>query len=137
MPRATFRKADMTTVSFPPQSFDAICSILAVIHVPREEHRALFRRMHRWLKPGGILLVALGNNNWVSSDADRFMGVPMYWSQFDVPTSKRLLEDSGFQILESSVESSTFGGEYEEHLYVLAAKASTRRAPVETRALGP
>src|SRR3954469_12923251 len=35
-PAATFLKADMGQVAFPPASFDAIVSLYAIIHLPRE-----------------------------------------------------------------------------------------------------
>jgi len=127
VPNATFLRGDMTTVAFRKGSFDAITSFAAMIHVPREEHRTLFRHVHRWLRPGGILLVTLGTDDGVSSDDDRFMGVPMYWSQFDARTARGLVRDSGFRILRSSIERGEFLGEPEEHLYVLAAKSGARR----------
>jgi len=130
VPNATFVRGDMTKVKFRPGSFDAITSFAAVIHVPREEHRLLFRRMHQWLKPGGLLLVTLGTDDWISSDQDRFFGVPMYWSQFDAETGKKLVRECGFRILRSSIEREEFHGEPEEHLYLFAARIRprTRRA---------
>ncbi len=60
VPKATFLVADMTEVSFPYGSFDAACAILSIIHVPSERHLALFRRLHDFLKPGGLILASLG-----------------------------------------------------------------------------
>ncbi|HUG15101.1 MAG TPA: class I SAM-dependent methyltransferase, partial [Thermomicrobiales bacterium] len=43
VPDATFLQADMTALDFPDGAFDAVVSFYAIIHVPREEHPALFR----------------------------------------------------------------------------------------------
>ncbi|MGH3090292.1 MAG: class I SAM-dependent methyltransferase [Rubrobacteraceae bacterium] len=51
VPGACFLKADMTNLDFEPETFAAIVAFVSIIHVPREEHRALFGGIHRWLKP--------------------------------------------------------------------------------------
>lgn len=121
VPEARFHRGDFTQLSFPDKSFDAVCSFFAIIHVPREEHAVLFKRLHRILRPGGLLLVTLGRSDWVSTEEDYF-GVEMYWSHYDAETNKKLVEDAGFKILQSSVEGGEFHGEYEEALYVLAKR---------------
>jgi len=78
VPEATFFVGDMAEISFPDEAFDAIVSLIAIIHVPREEHAELFRRMHAMLKEGGLILLTLGSEDWVSSPDDRFFGVKMY-----------------------------------------------------------
>ncbi len=128
VPDARFRRADMTKVTFPRASFSAVCSFHAIIHVPREEHRNLFRRVRSWLLPGGFFLATLGSDAWVSSDDDRFLGVRMFWSQFDAATNLRILRRTGFRIVQSSLERATFAGELEEHLYVLAQKPRRTRS---------
>lgn len=122
VPNATFFVGDMTETSFPDKTFDAIVSLIAIIHVPREEHADLFGRMHAMLKDGGLVLLTLGSDDWVSSPDDRFFGVRMYWSHYDSETSKRMLEKTGFRIIQSSIEGKEFHGHHEEHLYVLARR---------------
>lgn len=125
---ATFFVGDMTEISYPPETFDAIVSLIAIIHVPREEHANLFRRMHTMLKEGGLVLLTLGSDDWVSSPDDRFFGVRMYWSHYDSETSKKMLEKTGFRIIQSSIESEEFHGQYEEHLYLLAEKTRSHHS---------
>src|SRR5437763_5041135 len=55
-PGATFVKADMTALDFPPGTFDAVVAFYSIVHVPRGEQPALLRRIHDWLKPGGPFL---------------------------------------------------------------------------------
>ena len=124
VPEGNFFIGDMTEVSFPDGAFDAIISLLAIIHVPREEHADLFKRMHKMLKEGGLILLTLGPTDWVSSPEDRFFGVKMYWSHYDSETSKKMVEEAGFSIIQSSIEGEEFHGVHEEHLYLLAKKAA-------------
>ncbi len=53
VPAAKFLKADMTDLSFAPETFEAVVALHSIIHVPRAEHPALAGKIHSWLKPGG------------------------------------------------------------------------------------
>ena len=55
-PGATFIRADMTDLSFAPETFDAVVALHSIIHVPRTEHLTLLKNVSRWLKPGGAFL---------------------------------------------------------------------------------
>lgn len=59
VPSATFIHADVMEIDFSAASLDAIVSYYAIFHIPRQEHRELFRRFARWLRPGGLLLLSL------------------------------------------------------------------------------
>src|SRR5215211_2580389 len=63
VPAANFICQDMTKLDFPDNTFDAICSYYAIIHIPREEHEALFVNFYRMLKPDGYALLCLGAEN--------------------------------------------------------------------------
>ena len=44
-------------LEFPPQSLDGVVSVFAICHARgREVYAELYRRIHRWLKPGGIFI---------------------------------------------------------------------------------
>ena len=64
VPRAEFVCADMTEVDFPAESFAAIVSLYAIIHIPLDEQPALFAKLFEWLQPEGYLLVTVGNRAW-------------------------------------------------------------------------
>jgi len=102
VPRATFVLADMRSVAFDAERFDGIVALYSIIHVPRDEHLALFARMVSWLKPGGWLLACLG----AAEDADwtgRWLGVPMFFSSYDADTNLGLLETAGLTVEASEV----------------------------------
>lgn len=97
-PDADFLLADMTTCAFAPASFDAIVSFYAIFHLPREHHEYLFRRMHGWLKTGGLLLASLAMTDEGSYTED-FFGVEMYWSNYDMPRYRAMITTAGYELL--------------------------------------
>ncbi len=52
--------ADLSNLPFNNDTFDALCSYYAIIHVPRNEHSKLLKDFHRTLKPGGLALLCMG-----------------------------------------------------------------------------
>jgi cyclopropane fatty-acyl-phospholipid synthase-like methyltransferase len=97
VPRATFICADMAAVQFPAQSFAAVVSFYALIHLPLEEHRSLLARCFDWLQPGGLLMAIVGHSAWTGSEAD-WHGAPMVWSHADEATYLRWLDEIGFAV---------------------------------------
>ena len=56
VPGADYLLADLTTVELPRGSLDAVAAFYVLNHVPRELLAPLFRRVHAWLRPGGLFL---------------------------------------------------------------------------------
>lgn len=112
---------DMTELDFPDNSFDGICSYYAIIHIPREEHRALLENFHRMLKPGGSALLCLGAEHLIDDIEENYLGARMYWSHYDTDTYLKMLNDCGFSIVWSKhVADETCEGS--GHLFVLLRK---------------
>jgi SAM-dependent methyltransferase len=127
VPEATFIKADMTEVTFPPGSLDAVVAFYSIIHLPRTEHPALLGRIHRWLRPEGIFLATMTLTDYEGRDDDwEGWGAPMVWSHYDGDTNLAMLREAGFGI--RYAEPRTGGGtgdESETWLWVLARKGAT------------
>ena len=104
VPKATFLCADMSTLHFPPASFDAVVALYAIIHVPLEEQPELFTRIAGWLKPGGLFLATLGSGSWTGTEQDWLgvAGAQMYWSQADSESYKSWLVAAGLTVLEEA-----------------------------------
>ena len=100
VPLGEFLVADAMAVDFDPGSLDAAVSFYAIFHLPREEHEELFRRIARWLAPGGHLLASVA---WFREDpyTEDFFGVRMYWSNWSREDYAAMLVRSGFALLES------------------------------------
>jgi len=115
-----FACQDMTRLGFPDDTFDAICSCYAVIHVPRIEHRRLLLEFHRVLRPGSLMLVCMGLGD-LENDVAHYCGAPMYWSHYDGETNLRLIQRCGFEVIWSRpVQDGT--DDNAAHLFVLARK---------------
>jgi SAM-dependent methyltransferase len=106
VPNASFLLADMATLPFGNATFGAITALYSIIHVPREEHAAMFARMRDLLSPGGRVFAVMGRNDWVDSESD--------WLDSGV-------EETGFRVLKSDIIPDPIG---DGHLYVLAERSA-------------
>jgi 2-polyprenyl-3-methyl-5-hydroxy-6-metoxy-1,4-benzoquinol methylase len=98
VPNGEFICADMSAVDFEEGRFDVIVAFFAIIHLPVAEHFALFQKLARWLKPGGLLMFSVGHQAWTGTEPD-WKGAEMYWSHADPDTYRDWLFGLGFQIL--------------------------------------
>jgi SAM-dependent methyltransferase len=98
VPQATFLCTDMTALRFPSETFAAIVSFFAIIHLPVHEHRPLLERCFAWLQPGGTLMATVGHQAWTGYQ-DTWYGAPMYWSHADEAMYLRWLQEIGFVVL--------------------------------------
>jgi cyclopropane fatty-acyl-phospholipid synthase-like methyltransferase len=96
-PEATFVHGDLSELDFAAHSFDAVTALYSIVHVPREDHRALFERILAWLKPGGSFLTSLSHVGG-EDRTDEWLGVEMFFSGFDADTNRRLVRDAGFEL---------------------------------------
>jgi len=98
LPGATLLSGDFSAVDFGAATFDAITAFYSIMHIPREDHSALFGRIARWLKPGGLFLASLshvGGDDWTGE----WLGVEMFFSGFDAETNRRLVRAAGFDLV--------------------------------------
>lgn len=124
VPDAEFLCQDVTTLQFPDATFDAIVSYYAIIHIPREHHRALFQNFYRMLKPGGHAFLCLGANDIENDWDENYLGTRMYWSHFDDATNLAPLEGCGFEIVWSKLVADASAPQA-AHLFVLIRKPQT------------
>jgi SAM-dependent methyltransferase len=124
VPGAMVINGDFAELDFTTESFDAVTAFYSIMHVPREEHRALFGKILGWLKPGGLFLSSLshmGGDDWTGE----WLGVEMFFSGFDAETNRRLLRETGFElVLDELVWMREPQGEM-AFLWVLARKPPT------------
>jgi len=100
VPSARFLCSDVSELAFAPDSYDAIVSFYAIIHMPLAEHPALFASIARWLRPSGYFLATIGHNAWTGTD-EAYLDVPggkMAWSHADEATNVRWLQEAGLHV---------------------------------------
>ena len=121
IPGAEFIHADLADLDFPAESYDAVTAFYSISHVPREEHAALFAKIARWLRPGGLFLASLsanGTNDWI----EEWLGVEMFFSGFDADTNRRLIREAGFELLVDELVTMQEPENEATFLWVLARK---------------
>lgn len=123
VPGAHFLCQDITQLTLAENSFDAICSYYAIIHVPRREHQALLQNFHRMLKPSGLVLLCLGADD-LEKDIHDYHGTRMYWSHYDADTNLNMVKKCGFDITWSKIVAD-YTSPGAAHLFVLAQKRCT------------
>lgn len=98
-----FKEADMTTVSFPDQSFDGISAFYSVIHLAVADQQAILERAYKWLVPGGLILFNVVGE--VDSEhgkvVENWLGMNAYWAGFGKEKTLEILTTIGFEVLES------------------------------------
>jgi len=111
VPRATFLCADLTALSFPAASFDAVVCLYSLIHLPLEAQPALLSRIGGWLRPSGWLLATVGQEAWTGTEHN-WLGGPasMWWSQADAGTYAGWIEQAGLSICEQAFVPEGDGG---------------------------
>ena len=104
VPKAKFIHADMTKLDFPNGSFDAAATFYAMIHVPRDEQAELLGKIADWLRPGGYLVATMGAEATEADYNEDFLGTPMYWSNFDSETNRRLVREAGLKDIRRNLQ---------------------------------
>ena len=102
VPGASFVHGDIASVEFADSSFDAAVAFYSILHIPREEHAGLFRRIRDWLKPGGYLMCTLTFYSETAYTEDDFFGETMYWSNYGLGDYADILTGLGFRLLRTS-----------------------------------
>jgi cyclopropane fatty-acyl-phospholipid synthase-like methyltransferase len=121
VPEAEFILASALDAQLPADSFDAVISFYTVEHMPRETHSTLLASIHRWLSPGGWLLMTFE----VGDEPGRvvnWLGVPMFFSHYDATTNTRLVQEAGFEIVKAEEETQIEDSRRVPYLWVLARK---------------
>jgi 2-polyprenyl-3-methyl-5-hydroxy-6-metoxy-1,4-benzoquinol methylase len=99
VPAADFRQADISSVDFGSESFDAVVSFFALIHLPLDDQLPMLRRIAGWLRPGGLFVATTGYWAWTGYEENWLDGgAPMWWSLADVATYRSWIAEAGLVI---------------------------------------
>jgi len=120
-PAGNYLHGDAGSVEFGASSFDAVVSFYTLEHIPREEHETILRRIHQWLRPGGLLLISMEAGDYEGFYGE-WLGVPMFMSCFDPETMRHLVDGAGFDLLESAIENQVEGSHAVPYHWLLARK---------------
>ncbi|SFS01536.1 Ubiquinone/menaquinone biosynthesis C-methylase UbiE [Halomicrobium zhouii] len=114
VPDADLTMGDLATLPFAADSFDALVSYHAIIHVPKEEHADVLSEFQRVLRPDGRLVVTMGtaefedeNDDWLDT------GETMSWSFYGPEKNRKLVAEAGFEIADVEEVDDELGGTFE------------------------
>jgi len=121
VPTGHFLHGDAGSVAFPPGSFDAVVSFYTLEHIPRKEHSTVLRRTCEWLRAGGLLLISMEAGDY-DDVMGEWLGVPMFISCYGPDTMKRMVDEAGFELLETAIETQLERSAEIPYLWVLGQK---------------
>ncbi|MEM7190933.1 MAG: class I SAM-dependent methyltransferase [Pseudomonadota bacterium] len=98
VPSGSFHCADIVEFDFGVASYDAVVAAFSLGHVPAQEHGALYRRIARALRVGGLLFASLCQTSNAGSVAPDWLGAEMYFSHPSLEDSLRLISDAGLVV---------------------------------------
>jgi SAM-dependent methyltransferase len=124
VPHATFVQADMSEVSFPEGSIDGVTAFFSIIHVHRDLHARLFESIANWLKPGGVLVAALGKRGASEQWEDNWLGARMFWSFHDPEMAQEQITEAGMHVEQARFETVHDGVDGSETFFWVVATKS-------------
>jgi SAM-dependent methyltransferase len=104
VPEAAFVQADMTALELAPASFDAVVAFYSLTHVPRADLPALLDAVHRWLRPGGVLIASMGAEDGPDEVEPDWLGAPMFFSHYGAKKNRAIVRRAGFEVEEAVIE---------------------------------
>ena len=122
VPEARFIQADMTDLDLPPASLDAVVAFYSLTHVPRVDLPVLLDAIHRWLRPGGVLVATMGAQDSPDEVEDDWLGAPMFFSHYGAKKNRALVRRAGFDVETAVVEEEPEDRHAALFLWVIARK---------------
>jgi ubiquinone/menaquinone biosynthesis C-methylase UbiE len=124
IPHATFIQADMTQLSFPAASFDAVVAFYSLTHLPPEEVPALLQSIAAWLRPDGIFVASLGEHFNPGTVEQDWLGVPMFFAGLAGDVGEQLVREAGLDVVDSRAETEDENGHLVTFRWIVAKKSS-------------
>jgi SAM-dependent methyltransferase len=105
--------SDICDADFAAGQFAAVTAVYCLFHIERNRHAKIFRRIHRWLIPGGRFLFTYATKEYTGADVfegyREFMGEQLFYSHTTPDKLIQTLERVGFVI--EAAEYREIGGE--------------------------
>jgi cyclopropane fatty-acyl-phospholipid synthase-like methyltransferase len=104
---------DICEAEFSNDEFDAVTAIYCIFHIEYKKHEEIFRKIYRWLKPGGKSLFTYATKEYTGAEVfngyKEFMGEQLFYSHTAPAELTASLKSIGFTIESSQYRQ--IGGE--------------------------
>lgn len=121
-PSATIEQTDVRFYEAEAGSYDAVCAFFALFHMPRSAIRATIEKVHRWLKPGGVFVLATVPGDWEDA-THQWMRRDVLETTMPMADYLSAIKESGFEIVRWSLAPHRVSEEeIEDHLFIHVRK---------------
>jgi cyclopropane fatty-acyl-phospholipid synthase-like methyltransferase len=117
VPEAHYEVRNMLDLGPDEYNVDGLISFYAIFHTPRTRHAELIKNLASYLKPGGVVLISMGAEDYEGTEGE-FHGAEMYWSHFGPAENRRLVEAAEFKVRLDEIDTSS----NERHQIILAIR---------------
>lgn len=121
VPAGRFDVGDILELRHPPGTFEAVAAFYTFDHLPRERLPEMFRLVHGWLAESGLLLCCVETEDQPGMQGN-WLGTSMYFSSYEPDTTRRLLDEAGFDIVRDEIQVQWEGDHEVSYLWLLARK---------------
>lgn len=105
-------QADMSSLPFRDDSFDAMTAYFAVFHIGRDSHKNLYSEFRRVLNPNGKMLMTLPSGRYETVRRG-WMGGKMLFSSPGKQKTLQMIKNSGFSDITVKKSNDPLGGSTE------------------------
>jgi SAM-dependent methyltransferase len=108
------------------ETFAAVVCWDSLFHLPRHLHQPVIRKIHRWLAPGGRLMVSTGGLVGDHGFTDTMFGHEFFYDSLSPGQLAAIMEEIGFEILMAEMCDPPDGGRNKGKWATVASAAKVR-----------
>ncbi|KUI55614.1 Demethylrebeccamycin-D-glucose O-methyltransferase [Cytospora mali] len=119
--RVTWIEGDMMQLDLPDGSFDVVLGFYTIQHLPRDEQSVMIRRVAKWLKPGGYMLINFPAQEDENVVMTGWMGEKgwVYHSGWGAEKYRQLVKETGLELVLDEVKQDNVKAEF---LWIIGKK---------------
>jgi ubiquinone/menaquinone biosynthesis C-methylase UbiE len=104
-PKAEFLQQSLYNLDFPKNSFDGFWSACSLLHIPKDRIGTVLNNIKQILKPGAVGFISIKQGTKFLKKAWHETGKERFFAYYEQTEFTKVLTDSGFEILKTSVRS--------------------------------
>jgi len=104
-PSSEFKKMDIRCLDYPDEFFEGVWAVASILHLPKSDVPQSLSESYRVLKLKGVMYICVKQGEGEELKLDNRYGpdAVKFYSYFQPEELNRILEDIGFEILETKI----------------------------------